>query len=145
MSSPPPTSSLYTTCSCDPTPREECTMIHHSDMLFMGLEIGGTNLSAGLLDGETGALIGTGRKTVKLAMEDSAREPQVLTAADVDCTVCLYPACCMFDQADAALKRSVLYRSLRFMGLVIENGNTQGSWHVFNTGGRCGRHTYTRT
>lgn len=50
---------------------------HKRGPLFMGLEIGGTNLSAGLLDGESGALLGEGHRSTLLASEAAAREPQV--------------------------------------------------------------------
>lgn len=46
-------------------------------MIFMGLEIGGTNLGAGVLDGETGELLGRPHKE-PLPKDLSAREPQVL-------------------------------------------------------------------
>ena len=40
-------------------------------MLFVGLEIGGTNLKAGILDGETGKLIGSFRQEPLLQSEGS--------------------------------------------------------------------------
>lgn len=45
-------------------------------MIFVGLEIGGTNLGAGVLDGETGELLGRPQKE-PLPKDPSAREPQV--------------------------------------------------------------------
>lgn len=49
-------------------------------MLFVGLEIGGTNLKAGILDGETGKLVGSFRQEPLLFDGSQDVEPEVRPA-----------------------------------------------------------------
>lgn len=52
-------------------------------MLFVGLEIGGTNLKAGILDGETGKLLGSFRQEPLLSNGSKDVEPEVRPACSL--------------------------------------------------------------
>lgn len=54
-------------------------------MLFVGLEIGGTNLKAGILDGETGKLVGSFRQEPLLSNGSEDVEPEVRPACCKGC------------------------------------------------------------
>lgn len=62
---------------------EALERMSETSMLFMGLEIGGTNLSAGLVNARAGTVVEDGRRSVKLPDD---REPEVLFLA---CRKCL--------------------------------------------------------